>query len=184
MPGITSKARGCCPFHPEQPEQASAYHCICKCPANAIKRKLNLITCLDSINAGLISIYEKQKHAFPPDRQRPLLTENLLRALLTPQYEGLFKFGKPPLAMENWFINSLGKNLAQKMAPTVNTSTKKFYHSCWIDYCDSIHRKKFNFSNQLKNAYGIKPHDITSKKEEIWRNRDPIMGQYDPDLNL
>ena len=38
---------GHCPFHPEQPESASAYHCICRCPCNAIKRKSNLLICLN-----------------------------------------------------------------------------------------------------------------------------------------
>ena len=79
--------------------------------------------------------------------------------------------------------NALGPILVSKMAPIVHTATKKFYHACWIDYCNSLHRKKFNFSNRLSTAYGIKPSNISSKREEIRRNRDPITSIFDPNAN-
>ena len=104
----------------------------------------------------------------------------VLKTLLTPQYEGLFKHGKPPIALKLWMDHAIGWKLTPKMVPIVHKSIKQFYHQCWIDYCDLLHRKKQNFSSRLKTIYKITPHEISAKIAEIRSNRNPDTGSYDP----
>ena len=90
-----------------------------------------------------------------------------LKYFLTPDNEIHFKYGKPPRVMEDWFRDKIGISYTKKMEHTVHTSVKLFYHSCWIDYCDILHRKGLNVAARLKDEYNITFKGIPGKIRQI-----------------
>ena len=169
LPSFEIYSGGNCPFHPHQPMTASPYHCTCKCPANAIKRNMRLQKCLDSINSNLDLFYDKF-NTFEEGQEKPFISFNLLRTLLTPNYEGLHKFGKPPAALESWVVENAGEKIKDKMCSVVYKAVTTFYMECWKDYCDLLHRKKLNFASVLKEKYDILPCEIPEYRYRVENN--------------
>ena len=69
--------------------------------------------------------------------------------------------------MQRWFEKHVGVVLTRKMEHSVQTSVQSFYHSCWGDYCDLLHRKKLDLSSRLRDEYNTNLKGIKAKINEI-----------------